>query len=106
MKGLGFRLFIKQPNGLVFEINTFESLLNITFDACHYVQMDDASPKEVSKAAGFVCKWIWNLYQRINDEKRKNHRAELKKQVDQYAVSDTELTSSYISSLVNQQEGE
>lgn len=68
MKGLGFRMFIQKDSGDVFEIDRFESLLNITFDACHYVQMDDASPKEVSKAAGFVCKWIWNLFQRINDE--------------------------------------
>ena len=102
MKELGFRLFVKEENGQVFEIASFGSLLNITFDACHYVQMDEATPKEVSKAAGFVCKWIWNLYQRMMDERRKNHRAELQKQIDQYAVSDLEL----ISSLVNQQKGE
>lgn len=103
MKGLGFRMFIQKDSGDVFEIDRFESLLNITFDACHYVQMDEASPKEVSKAAGFVCKWIWNLFQRINDEKRKNYRTEVKKQIEEYIRKDDELTQQM---LVNQQKGE
>lgn len=100
MTDLGFRMFLKQEDGQVFELNTFETLLDLTHDVCMKISEDASKTNEIRKAAGFSCKWMQKLFiemlrNNVND-RAKNNLA------DQYAVSDTEL----ISSLVNQQKGD
>ena len=61
MTDLGFKLVIYAGDEEI-ELNTFETLLDLTHDVCMKISEDKSKTFEIRKAAGFSCKWMQKLF--------------------------------------------